>query len=86
MNTIDYFLLAALAGADIYTFYRLFLGYVSSRFRDVEAADGNDHPLLPGRLITQPRISNSHLISATATGLAELPGERSNNRRESEPR
>ena len=43
MNTIDYLLLAALAGGAIYTFYRLFLGYVFSRSRDVEGADGTPY-------------------------------------------
>lgn len=61
MNTIDYLLLAALAGGAIYTLYRLFLGYVSSRFRDVEVADDNDHP------ITSQTADNTVANSQTAS-------------------
>jgi hypothetical protein len=43
MNTIDYLLLAALAGSAIYTFYRLFLGYLCTRSRDLEVVNGTDY-------------------------------------------
>ncbi len=42
MNAIDYLLLAALTLGALYTFYRLFLGYVSSRSLEVEVTDRTD--------------------------------------------
>ena len=42
MNPMDYLLIALFAIGAIYTFYRLFLGYCSSRSLEGEAADRHD--------------------------------------------
>ncbi len=39
MKAIDYLLLAALAVGALYTFYRLFLGYLASRSLEGEVTD-----------------------------------------------
>lgn len=39
MNTMDYLLLAVLAAGFLYMSYRLFLGYLLTRSRDLKAED-----------------------------------------------
>ena len=77
MNTIDYLLLAVLAGGALYTFYRLFLGYVASRTRQVEVVDGTDYPSLSRADNTRAAL-NRHSANASATRIPKSNREHSN--------
>lgn len=76
MNTVDYLLIAAFAGGALYTFYRLFRGYLASQSYDAEVAD-RENPI-PSRVDDTVADFNRDLAIASPPRIPESNREHSN--------